>query len=410
MQSSRWISRWAVLWFLTGGLIAPPTLAGDGKPVDAIQAGVEIPEERLLDVGILVFEPGLSEQDEEIEDLEAKGIFEGVRKAEARYIAIQLQRTLESTGNWGAVRLVPAGNRVDVMVSGGIINSTGKTLEVRLRVVDARGRVWLKKKYEGKANVGAYHRKEGDRRDPFQSLYNRIANDILKVRNEKLDDEYTQTVRRVSRLEFARDLAPAVFADYLSLDKKGRYSIEKLPAEDDPMMERIGKIRERDGMFVDTLNEYYADFYTKMSEPYDSWRSFSYEEQTQLDRLKKKAKWAKILGAAAVVGGAAAGVKGGAGSILGQAGMIGGVALIRHGISQGGDIKMHVEAMRELGASLDSDVSPMVIDVEGDVTELTGSVETKYATWRQLLREIFATESGIPVDPNTTTASHSISR
>ncbi len=384
--------------------MAPPTLAGDGKPVEAIQAGVEIPEERLLDVGILVFEPGLSEQDVETEDLEAKGVFEGVRKAEARYIPIQLQRTLESTGNWGAVRLIPAGNRVDVTVSGRIINSTGKTLEVSLRVVDARSRVWLKKKYKGKASVGAYHRKEGDRRDPFQSLYNRIANDMLKVRNEKLDDEYAQTVRTVSRLEFARDLAPAVFADYLSVDKKGRYSIEKLPAEDDPMMERIAKIRERDGMFVDTLCEYYADFYTKMAEPYDSWRSFSYEEQTELDRLKKKAKWAKILGAAAVVGGAAAGVKGGAGSVIGQVGVIGGIALIRHGISQGGDIKMHVEAMRELGTSLDSDVSPMLLEVEGDVTELTGSVETKYAAWRQLLREIFATESGIPVDPNITTA------
>jgi hypothetical protein len=64
---------------------------------------------------------------------------------------------------------------------------------------------------------------------------------------------------------------------------------------------------------------------------------------------------------------------------------------------------MHAEALRELAASLDSDVAPLLVDVEGEVMRLTGSVETQYATWRQLLREIFASETGLPVDPNTQT-------
>ncbi len=401
MRSPDLILRWTVICIFAGGLLAPSLSARENRQVDAIQAHSEIPEESLLDVGILVFDPGLPEDEEEVYDLEAKGVFEGVRKAEARYIPIQLQRTLESTGNWGAVRLVPAANRVDVKVSGRIVTSTGKTLVVKLRVVDARGRIWLNKKYKGKANVGAYRRKEGDRRDPFQSLYNRVANDMLKARDKKLDAEDFREVRMVSRLEFAGDLAPTIFADYLRVDKKGRRSIEKLPAENDPMMERIAEIRERDRMFVDTLNEHYADFYTKMDEPYDSWRSFAYEEQRELDSLKRKSKWAKILGTAAVIGGAVVAAKGGAGSFAGQAGIGGGIAAITYGMKQSGDIKMHLEAMRELGASLDTDVSPMVIEVEGEVMKLSGSVDAKYTTWRRLLREIFATETGIPIDPNT---------
>ncbi len=63
--------------------------------------------------------------------------------------------------------------------------------------------------------------------------------------------------------------------------------------------------------------------------------------------------------------------------------------------------RMHLESLRELAASLDADVAPLLIDVEGDVMRLTGSVETQYETWRSLLRRIFATETGLPLDPNS---------
>ena len=36
-----------------------------------------------------------------------KGIRSAVRKSEARYIPIHLRNTLQSTGQWGAVRVVP---------------------------------------------------------------------------------------------------------------------------------------------------------------------------------------------------------------------------------------------------------------------------------------------------------------
>jgi hypothetical protein len=61
---------------------------------------------------------------------------------------------------------------------------------------------------------------------------------------------------------------------------------------------------------------------------------------------------------------------------------------------------MNREALRELAGSFDSEVAPILIDVEGEVLRLTGSVETQYTTWRQLLRQIFAAETGLPLDPN----------
>jgi hypothetical protein len=130
-----------------------------------------------------------------------------------------------------------------------------------------------------------------------------------------------------------------------------------------------------------------------MDEPYDSWRSFSYEEQMALDQLRKERLWKTILGAAMVAGGVMHEGRG-------RGVLIAGGTMIVMDAQKTEESKMHLEALHELAASLDADVSPMLIDVEGDVMRLTGSVETKYETWRSLLRNIFATETGLPFDPN----------
>ena len=395
MWSQRFLPRLLMVLVALGFLSASPAQAGKKDPVELIQAQTEIPEEELLDVGIHVFDPGLPEDEEALFALEEKGVFPDVRKSEARYIPFQLMQTLQSTGYWGAVRLVPAANAVDVMVSGTILKSHGKNLEVEIQVVDASGKRWLKKQYKRQASVSAYTKKRGvvEHPDPYQSLYNKIANDILEKRR-KLDAEDVQQVRLLSQLKFAVDLAPTPFEDYLKVDKKGRYSIEKLPAHDDPMMARVNNIRERDFMFIDTLNEFYANFFLRMDEPYDSWREYSYKEEVELARMKKEA-WIRML---AGVGAMAAGVA----TRRPGVSVIGGMVMT-DGMSKMEEAKMHREALKELTASLDADIAPLLIDMEGEVTRLTGSVETQYATWRNLLRKIFASETGLPIDPNSET-------
>ncbi len=393
----------AVVVVLISSLLAPPAWSKEKKQVEAIQAQTEIAEEDLLDIGVQIFDPGLPEDEADLYEMEQKGVFPEVRKSEARYIPIHLKQTLESTGNWGAVRLVPAANAVDVMVTGAILSSTGKKLEIAVRVVDSRGKKWLEKRYREEADVGAYRgAKDVSVGEPYQSLYNQIANDILKARR-KLDEKDIRLVQTVSRLRFARDLAPVAFDEYLSEDKKERFKVERLPATDDPMMERLALIRERDFMFIDTLNEYYAGFYAKMDDPYDSWRAYSYEEQVAMEKLQKAARLEKILGAAAIIGGIFSSTRGGGGRAVGEVAVLGGMVAITDGMQKSEEAKMHVEALRELAGSLDSEIAPLLIDVEGEVLRLTGSVETQYATWRQLLRKIFAEETGLPVDPNAAT-------
>ena len=366
--------------------------------VDIIQATEQIPEDQLLDVGIRVFDPGIPDDADAKAALEAKGVFEDVRKSEARYLPITLKTTVETTGFWGAVRLVPGANAVDVAIDGDIVTSNGKKLVIDLRVADARGRSWLEKRHEQQADRIAYDKKSKSKREPFQSLYNRIANDLLKA-GQALAPKDLVEIRRVAELKFAADLAPTAFGNYLTY-KKGRFSVAKLPAAGDPMMARVAQIRERDQMFIDTLNEYYADLFAKMDPPYGSWRSDSYEEQVALDKLNRASKWEKILGAAAIVGGVMIAREGGGWGNPGEVAILAGMASISDSMNKAEQAKMHRQALNELAESFDSEASELLVDVEGEVIRLKGSVETQYGTWRQMLRQIFATEMGLPVDPN----------
>ena len=368
------------------------------EPVDLVQATNEVVEDHLLDVSIVVFDPGLPGEDEELPD----GVQPEVRKAEARYMAYRLEETMQETGHWGAVRVVPPdASRGDVVVSARILESSGRDLNLYVRATDATGNVWFENRYKGRADPTAYQPETIGRTQPFQNVYNRIANDLVRALG-KLDPDELIEVRRVAQLDYAADLAPMVFEDYLETDRKGRMKVARLPAEDDPMMARVNEIREREYFFVDVLNQHYASFSQDMVTPYDNWRMFSYEEQVALTALRRKATTQQVLGGLAVLGSILMGGGSTTERVIRDAAMVGGIAAISAGVGTRKEAKIHVQALEELSASFDSEVEPMVMEVDGRVLRLTGSVETQYETWRQLLSSIWADETGLPTDPNRT--------
>ncbi|MEE9263558.1 MAG: hypothetical protein V3V11_03795 [Vicinamibacteria bacterium] len=394
MMSRQSIAMTALLF---SSLVATyPVWAGE-KGSDLVQAQTAPPEASLLDIGILVFDLGLPDDARGLRKLEAMGIFEEVRRSEALYIPVHLERTLQKAGFWGAVRLVPSASIVDVTVSGTILSSNGGELKLKIRAVDSRGKVWLDKRYKGKANASIYLRRESTD-EPFQELYNQIANDLLSKRKQ-LGEKNVQAIDTISRLRFAADLAPVALSDYLETKKKNRYSVARLPARDDPMMARVDKLRQRDRMFIDVLDTHYGDFYTQMQEAYSGWRSQNYWER---EALKHSAE-------SSTGGGTSVGIIStsgvlpweGTGPVCGTPGVFGGFEQKKRfeQVQREAEAKKksHIEELRELGASLASDMTPLLVEVEGKVLQLTGSVEAQYASWRELLREIFATETGLPV-------------
>src|SRR4029453_1605730 len=163
--------------------------------INAIQASQEIPQDRLLDVAVKLFDENTPKDEKK---LEKEHIFPDVRKAEARYFPMQIRNTLEGTGQWGQVRVIPAdADALDVQVSGKIIESNGQLLRIAITVVDATGRVWFKREYQQTADTRSYKDQTGQPRDPFQNLYSTLANDLLAYR-QQLQAGDLQKVRPVS--------------------------------------------------------------------------------------------------------------------------------------------------------------------------------------------------------------------
>lgn len=383
---------------LTGG----PTLA-QPPATRALQAHQEIPEELLLDVAIQIFDPGLPPGLEDWE-MREEDIFPDVRRAEARYLPVKLMQVLQATGQWGAVRVVPQGSgTADVRIRGRIEESMGSELVLTLDVADSTGRHWYSEKYKAEADPGAYQDQDEVSRirdDPFIHLYREIANDLVKRRG-KLDAEEIRELRRVSELRFAADMAPDAFDEYLDRDRKGRYEVVRLPAEGDPMLERVRDVRDRDYLFIDTVTDYYAAFHARMDQPYDSWRRYAYHEEEERRRIRRKARKRKILGALGILGGVLINPGGRVGSAAQDAAVIGGVLAVQSGIAKSKEARIHEEALKELAQSFDAEVEPMLLEVEGQTLKLSGSVETQFQTWREILHTIFLEETGLPLDPDT---------
>jgi hypothetical protein len=366
--------------------------------VEAIQAKGEVPEERLLDIGVQIFDPGAGEEDRQ--DLARRGLSPELRRSEARYVAFHLKKTLESTGNWGAVRVVPGpGEGLDVFVSGRILESNGKRLALEVDADDATGRRWLHRRYKGEADLSAYRTERVGRYEAFQEVYNRIANDLLASRDDR-DAAELAVVRQVAGLRFAAALSPEAFSAYLKPAGSGRFRLLRLPAADDPMVARVSAIRDRDQMFVDTLNEHYLNFYEQMTGPYANWRMYSYQEQDALDRIRRESMLKKILGGVAIIAGMMMDTRSQAERAAADLAVFGGMAALESGFRQAKEKDVHVAALKELATSFDGEVAPLLVEVEGQQLKLTGSAETQFASWRELLRRVFGVETGVPGDPN----------
>jgi hypothetical protein len=350
-------------------------------------------EELLLDVGISVFDPNVPESFDEQNEL---NIQPEIRRAESNYMAYVAKNLLQSTGNWGAVRVGPRlSYAVDVTVSATILHSDGERLNLRVVASDARGQVWFDNIYETLASKYAYDASMPRDIDPYQATYNKIANDLLRFRMALTDDEIL-AIRTTAEMRFARDLATDAFEDYVIETTSGAFQIRRLPAPDDPMLSRVRMIREREYLFIDTLDEYFSSFANEMFNPYQNWRRATYSEAIAYREERNKARARLLAGTAGIVAGVAAQTSDNTVTqYAGTMGIIGGAMMIKSGIAKRADAQLHIEVLRELGTSAEAEIMPHTIELENESIALQGSVDEQYEELRRILRKIYRTEMGV---------------
>ncbi|MGB1846491.1 MAG: hypothetical protein ACPHK1_00520 [Pseudohongiellaceae bacterium] len=358
-----------------------------------VQDSQDVPEDFLLDVGVSLFDPGIDEflgDDEDTANPE-------IRVAESRYAPYLLAETLQRSANWGIVRVMPnSESPMDVQVNGTILRSNGEAMIIRVEVNDSRGRHWYTEEYEEVVSQFSYDPQNRQKNDPFQVIYNKIANDLLAYRQRNIEASEVQEIRTVSELLFAQRFSDDAFGNYLARDRNGEYQLTALPADNDPLLGRIRSIRERDFMFIDTVQDYFATYVRQMRLPYDSWREQSYQETITLRELEASARRRFIAGAAAVVGGIAAASNGGnwATQAGGATAVGAGAFLVKSGFDKQAEARIHMQALEELGESLENAVAPQVINLDDRTITLSGSVEEQYEQWRDILADLYAAEMG----------------
>lgn len=381
-----------VIMMLNACSIVQHNVKEDVKP---IMAPYEIKESELLNVSIKQFEPGELPTDED----DKRGLSEEIRSAEARFMPVHLKYTMQRTGYWGNVRVVPDDNEgSEVIVKGKIINSDGENIELAIEVFDAGNNKWFERNYVETVGVEQKKITEAERNDRFQNIYNEISNDIIEYRLQIKSAEIKR-IKEIAELRFANFMAAETFSSYIAKDKEGKFHLRKLPSDNDTMLARVRSIKARDDMLIDTLNNYYDVYYSDIWDSYDNWRKFRCEELESIREIERKALTQKILGAVAIIGAIALGASKNS-DVVSRTGALrtvmitGGGYAVYSGIQTSKESEINKEVIEELGASFETEVEPVVIDVDGKTMKLTGTADQQYGKWRQLLKKIYHKETG----------------
>ena len=361
------------------------------------QSSGNLSEEELLDVGVALFDPNVPEDyDTQIDQL----IQPEIRLAEARYMPFVAKNMLQSTGNWGAVRVVPRrSDAVDLTVQGKIIESDGERLVVDIAVTDATGANWFSKRYISLASKYVYLDKSPQTIDAFHSFYKELANDMLSYR-EALSARDVNTIRKTAEMRFAKSFATDAFSNYLRRADDGQYQLLRLPAANDPMLQRVREIREREYLFIDTLDEFYANYTRQMLPVYDSWRRATYADAIEFKALQAQSR-SQIIGGSLAIAAGIGGVYSSENPYVDASSVASvgaGATLIIRGLNKKQQSAQLADRLREIGADTEAELVPTTIQLDNETLRLTGSVDQQYAELRNILRRLYFQEYGL--DPN----------
>ncbi len=365
---------------------------GPGVAISDEQVVAGLPEGTpRLDVVVPVFNPGLPEDPD---DYREENVWPELRRAEANRFAMQTKQALEKTGVFGAVRVTPdAKATANLYVLGSIKESNGEDVALHIEVVDIAGKRWHRKTYKHRVKEAFYQDLRNDGKDPYQPVFTEAASDIAALLRKKPARELA-LLQSVADMRFAASYSPGAFGRHLK--RKGKtFTLASLPAANDPMLVRTRAIRVRDQLFVDRLQAHYEGFSGRMDESYSVWQKESFTEAKAAREAYRKAMVEGIIGA--VIAGLSIAVAANSDSRTSQgaaaAGALTSAALIAKSFQTRAEMKVHRDALAELGESIHADLAPQVIEFEDKTVELTGNAEQQFSQWRDYLKRIYEQEA-----------------
>ena len=377
----------------TSSTVGPPPSSSFSRP-ETTEPVVIAPK---LDVIIPVFDPGLPEgpvvYDEE-------NIWPELRRAEANRFAYKLKEKLETTGQFGAIRVTPDKTATgDLYILGRIVESNGEEVEIEIEVVDISGKRWLDEHFDHEVSETFHRDMRNDGKDPYDPLFEEVAEEIVEELSDH-DLKELEDLHYLADIRFGANFSEGTFLQYMKTNG-GKFTLVSKPSDDDPMLQRVRAIRVRDQLFVDSLQDNYAYFSEQMNESYLMWQKQSLLEM-QAERAASQQAIGQAIGGvlfislavlAAVAGANSDGIGGSSagttGAILGG---MAGASLITQSFKTSAEAKVHRDSLNELGRSVDMEMAPQVIAFEKESVELTGDAREQFMQWRTFLQKIYSEE------------------
>jgi hypothetical protein len=216
----------------------------------------------------------------------------------------------------------------------------------------------------------------------------------------KLDAKELEEISTISELQFAARLSPEAFGEYLEENDDGEIEIVRLPALDEPMLERVAEVRLRDEMFVDTMGIHYENYAAKLESNYWHWREASSHEIFAKEALRREQIARGAAGALTLVAIGLSGAFLAAPEAIAVS--VAGAAILQQQMqviyALGQQRQMHEEGLRELADSFQAEVQPVVVDLNSTNVRLTGTATAQYEEWQRLLRDVYLAENAVIAD------------
>ena len=311
------------------------------------------PSTPMLDIGVVLFDPGVEPEDDSAEAT--------VRRLEASLLAHELKAALEHSNQWGVVRLVPkASPLMPLSLHSKILLSDGRDLLLKVTARDAMSREWFD-------HTIAYRESpSGDDTPRISQIFHALSNRLLDSWKQYPSQKQLIVASEIS---YARTLVPGAFAGMLSISDNG-WRLDRLPADNDPMLARISRVRNQEYLFCDAIDEQHSDLAMRVAPTYKLWRRASAEQALWLEQYEERVN----------------GRSNNAGD--------GRFARMQEHYAAYRSYRIQEQALEELAQAFENESQQTMLKTSSQVIRLEGTLAAQYDEWRQILRNIFILEQG----------------
>ena len=178
-----------------------------------------------------------------------------------------------------------------------------------------------------------------------------------------------KTLTWIAVLLFSAALAPSAFAGYLSSTADGRYAVLRLPARNDPMLERIHRLRETGYVITDAVDAKFQELHAEIGSVYEVWREYrrknvSYQQEQAADVQAETSSATR-----------------------------GSYEYLKDLYDNYKWDRVAAQEQDRLAVAFHTEVGPRITAMEQRVAELNTWIDEKQATWNRLLEELFEAET-----------------